>query len=273
MSVFATIFAPIFGVLGLFGLASLLYPEFDGRINLGPFGALQPGSTLSAAEKKKFRVIGATLLVVCVVLLVGGFMLNSGGGKDDDPKPTPDSGPTSWSPSVTPSETQTTPEPTPTPSPSPSGSGTPTESPQPEKISLASLTPLNENVNLQPASLNGEEYLDLVREDPVKCGKEEMTYNIGKKYSKFTATAGLYDDYNERDAPSWIFAVYANDGSGDRELFKKIMKFGDVQPIDVSVKNATRLNLVIQWVDPGYSVTCSPLNSYPAVWAKPTLTP
>ena len=108
MSIFTTVFAPVFGVLGLFGLASLLYPEFDGRINLGPFGALQPGSTLSAVEKKKFRVIGATLLLACVVLLVGGFMLNSGGGKkEDDVKPTPDSGPTSSSPSVTPSETQT----------------------------------------------------------------------------------------------------------------------------------------------------------------------
>ncbi|MFE0365696.1 NPCBM/NEW2 domain-containing protein [Streptomyces griseoaurantiacus] len=272
MSVFATVFAPIFGVVGLFGVASLLYAEFGGRFSLGPISAVPPGTTLSDEDKRKFRVIGAVLLVICFVMLLGGFLLNSGGGKKEDKsEPTPD--PVSSSPSVTPSETQT-PDPTPTPSPSPSKSSTPTESPQqPEKISLASLTPLNENVNLQPASLNGEEYLDLVREDPVKCGKEEMTYNIGKKYSKFTATAGLYDDYNERDAPSWIFAVYANDGSGDRELFKKKMKFGDAQPINVPIKNAIRLNLVIQWVDPGYSVTCSPLNSYAAVWARPTLTP
>ena len=121
--------------------------------------------------------------------------------------------------------------------------------------------------------MGGEEYLDLVREDPEKCGKQELIYNIGKKYTRFTATTGLYDDYNERDAPSWVFAVYVNDGGGDRGLFKKIMKFGDVEPIDVSVKNAIRLKLVIEWINPGYMITCSPLNSYAAVWANPILTP
>ncbi|ALV30754.1 hypothetical protein AS200_00555 [Streptomyces sp. CdTB01] len=114
--------------------------------------------------------------------------------------------------------------------------------------------------------------MDLVREDPEKCGKQELIYNIGKKYTKFTATTGLYDDYDESDGP-WIFAVYANDGSGDQQLFKRIMKFGDVKPIEVSVKNAIRLKLVIQWIDPGRLITCSPLNSFAAVWANPTLTP
>lgn len=273
MSIFTTVFAPVFGVLGLFGLASLLYPEFNGRINLGPFGALPAGSTLSAGEKRKFRVVGSGLLVVCVVLLVGGFMLNSGEAKKDDKAdPTPDGGPTSSTPSVTPSETPTISDPpTDTPS-SPSESPAPTESPSPEKVSLASLTPLYENATTEPASLGGKQYLDLVREDPEKCGKQELIYNIGKKYTKFTATTGLFDDYDESDGP-WIFAVYANNGSGDQQLFKRIMKFGDVKPVDVSVKNAIRLKLVIQWIDPGRLITCSPLNSYAAVWGNPALTP
>ncbi|MFI5888426.1 NPCBM/NEW2 domain-containing protein [Streptomyces sp. NPDC051554] len=272
MSIFTTVFAPIFGVLGLVGLASLLYPEFDGRISFGPLGALPAGSTLSADDKKKFRLIGAALLAMCVVLLVGGFMLNSGGGKkENNVEPTPDGGPVSTSPDVMSSETQTTSE-SPTPSPSPFESDTTSESRQPEKISLASLTPLYENANTEPTSLGGKEYLDLVREDPEKCGKQELIYNVGKKYTKFTATTGLYDDYDESDGP-WIFAVYVNDGSGDRQLLKRIMKFGDVKPIDVSVKNAIRLKLVIQWIDPGRLITCSPLNSYAAVWANPTLSP
>ncbi|GHJ43432.1 hypothetical protein Cs7R123_07740 [Catellatospora sp. TT07R-123] len=164
-------------------------------------------------------------------------------------------------------------EPPESPTPQPSVEESPTESPIPSgPISLASLDPVRGHADTQPAALGGVTYLDLVRLDPFKCNKQRVDYNLGKRYSRFTAKVGLYDDYSSTDV-NWIMAVYSVEGNTERPLFKKIMKFGDISRIDVSVKGVLRLRLSVEWIDPGRLITCSPYNSYDGVWAEPTLIP
>lgn len=164
--------------------------------------------------------------------------------------------------------------PTNTPSPSPTATvafSTPTAT---AGISLKGLDPIDgsDPVSTQPVELNGITYLDLVRENEFVCGSVQVDYDLGKRFSTFTAIAGLSDTYSTPDVP-WIFAVYSVEASGKRTLFEQIMKFGQVANIHVSVSGVVRLRLSIEWINPGHLVTCSAYSTYDSVWAMPELTP
>lgn len=170
------------------------------------------------------------------------------------PLPPTTAAPTTASPSAT-SEPPTAP---------PSGDGA-------SPVLLNTLESVNDAyIKTDPTDLGGTTYVDLVRQDAHGCNKQRADYNLAKQYARFTAKAGLRDDY-DRPELAWTFAVYNVDGGTERALFKKIIKFGDVVPVNVSVAGVLRLRLSIERADS--RAPCRPFNGFDAVWAEPTLTP
>ena len=232
------------------------------------------GSSPSAPWYKgpEFKIALASGLIIAIVS--GLITLLVGGGSDGKGSTTI----AAVSPSTSQTSSATAPAPSPTDSPSPSFSSTsatpdpPSSTPSPVAVSLAQLTPVTGNIVTDPVSLGGTQYVDLVRQDPERCGKQEADFDLGKKYSYFTAKAGLSDEYNTMYGP-WVFALYSVGSNGNQTLFKKIVKFGDVDTVRVSVKGVLRLRLSIEWIDPGTLQTCSGLEDNSAVWANASLIP
>ncbi|MFF0862710.1 NPCBM/NEW2 domain-containing protein [Nonomuraea sp. NPDC003560] len=93
-----------------------------------------------------------------------------------------------------------------------------------------------------------------------------QAYVIGRKYERLRVLAGLADDSPE-EIPL-TFAVY---GDGKRLFSKVAERAGKAIPIDISVKNVLRLELVI-FAAEGSEQVCNPdLETF--VWASAQLDP
>lgn len=137
-------------------------------------------------------------------------------------------------------------------------------------VSLTQLKAEQDNIETDPTSLAGKNYVDVVRQDLFVCNKRESDFVLSKRYTRFTATAGLNDKYDTPELP-WVFAVYAVGANGNTQLFKKVMKYGQAAKVDVSVSGQIRLRLSIEWINTGGLPTCAPYNEFNAVWADPKL--
>jgi hypothetical protein len=142
-----------------------------------------------------------------------------------------------------------------------------------KSVRLAALdTVAGDQVKIEPITLGGEHYLDPVRLDLHLCGDYKADYNLGGKYSTFSARIGLSDEYDDTDRP-WIFALYDVGPDGNRALFKKEMRFGQVEQLSkIPVDGTIRLRLSIEWNKKNLT-SCGFYNSYDAVWANAVLEP
>lgn len=144
----------------------------------------------------------------------------------------------------------------------------PTSKPQPlpDSISLSQLDTITGDVNTDPDSLLGKQYVDLVRQNEFVCGKNYADYTVPDGMTSFAADAGLDDQYP--DARSWTFAVYLVLPGGTTSIaFKQPMAFGQHAAISIKLNGALRLRIGIEYVSEGHLVTCAPYSGYTAVWA------
>jgi hypothetical protein len=140
----------------------------------------------------------------------------------------------------------------------------------PTSISLSQLNPVSGDVQTDPDSLLGRQYVDLVRQNEWVCGKNYADYNIPAGMATFTADAGLDDTYP--DSRSWTFAVYFIESGGTTRIaFKKTMTFGQHASISLNLNGALRVRIGIEYVEENHLVTCAPYSGYSAIWADAKL--
>ncbi len=131
---------------------------------------------------------------------------------------------------------------------------------------MSQLTPISGDIGTDSESLLGKNYDDVVGQNQWVCGKNYAVYNIPDGMTAFSANAGLDDEYPDKLA--WTFTVYLVEPGGTSRLaFKKKMVYGQHAAISIKLNGSLRLQLGIEWVDPGHLVTCAPYTGYSAIWA------
>ncbi|MEZ7130469.1 NPCBM/NEW2 domain-containing protein [Nonomuraea sp. AD125B] len=144
--------------------------------------------------------------------------------------------------------------------------GPETSEPSSPTMPLLGLTPVQETLTVGSANLNARSYKQaLLVPFCFELGRPvSQAYVIGRKYDRLRALAGLADDSPE-EIPL-TFAIY---GDGKRLFTKEARQAGEAIPIDISVKNILRVELVILAPE-GNEQVCNPdLETF--VWAAARL--
>lgn len=185
-------------------------------------------------------MIGAAASIIAAIITRGG----SGGGGSATPDPT-------W-PSTSQSPTPTN---TASRSPSPTRSGSnPTDQtniykPGAELVYLADIEPVQSkgaSYYFDPAVVDGVTYVHPVRTYHPN-GRAFLAYDVGRKYSRFQATAGVRDDSDA--ATRKRLEVY---GDG-RILASFEVGLGMPQKVDVPITGVLRLELVQITLNDGFA--------------------
>ncbi len=197
--------------------------------------------------------IGA-LASAALLFIASGVWAATGGGQPG-PEPTP-----SLTLSLTPSPSAATEGPSGPPTVVPTSASPSADVPPSETVHYLA-TDLehlgcNEGCGESPAEVNGETYDRPVNVPRNPGYRGTVAYNLGKKYVRLRAVAGLRDDSDPKARQR--MEVY---GDG-RRLFSTVVKLGDPAPVDVNIRGVLRLELVAV-TQPGDIVSAT------ATWGDP----
>ncbi|MFI9848664.1 NPCBM/NEW2 domain-containing protein [Nonomuraea sp. NPDC051941] len=133
--------------------------------------------------------------------------------------------------------------------------------------SLFDLAPLRDQTDYETteAKVNTRQY-DRVLLGGVHCQGQSVTYQLDRKFKKFTATVGLTDDSLRIPVR---FDVYVD---GKRAGAGTTVNVGQIKPVEIAVSGAFRMQL---WVEDAKDEYCPAFEESQlwAAWIKPTLRP